>query len=269
MKLIELLAALSLYPWNLGVGGYYTYATFRDNMEYRGQTAVVSLDRKNKDLLLFKLEHYTIDGGNDQFEQFNYIARGEWWADSRFRPGIFAWFPRNDMTESNEYYLGGTLAGDFDFGGYQLSLIRKNGAEPGPYNRNRQNNMYKSYQYDVSFHKWFGPHRIRAGITVADQLGKTYFLYRFGTLSTVSRRITIFLNYATGESRYNVQPFDVSVHDSQDILKAEYVAGATLRISPNLYTYISYIRLDMEAVFPQFQWPETKQYYTAGLKVRL
>ncbi len=270
--LIELLAALSLYPWNFNAGGYYTFATFRDNLVYHGQTAVVSLDRKNKDLLLARYEHFLITGDGPDYEQQNLIVRGVWWADSRVRPGVFAWKPFNKF-KADEYYVGGTLEGDFGAIGYKLAMVHKHVNATVSQGRSRGfrgfNQDQESQQYDVAAHRWFGPHRIQTGVTVVDVEGTQYTLYRFATLSKVSRRVTLFLEYATGQSMYYVEPFDAAVHDSQDILNAQYVAGAGVRFTPNLHGYLSYIRLDMEPIRAGSMWPETKQYYTAGLRIRL
>ncbi len=265
MRLIELLAALSIYPWNLGAGGYYTYGTFRDDLVYHGQSAIVTLDRKNKDLLEFKFEDFTIDGDGRSFEQTNYIARAAWWADKRCRPGAFLWIPHTDF-KSDEYYLGGTLEGDFSFGGYRLAMTHKHGQDFGTFGPVQR---FDAKQYDVSLHKWFGPHRFQVGVTHVSLNEENYYLLRLATLSLLSNQTVVFLEYSTGESRYYVEPFDLAVHDSEEILKAQYVAGFTYRFFTNLSGYASYIRVDMESAFPGFMWPETKQYYTVGLQVRI
>lgn len=90
MTFASMIAALSLYPWNLGVNFVHIIGTSSATHHYSANGAYIVLDRRDKDLLLFGYEKLNIRYTGVDFVQELAMVRTSDWLWRSFRPGIVA-----------------------------------------------------------------------------------------------------------------------------------------------------------------------------------
>lgn len=88
MTFASAIAALSLYPWNLGLNYAGTIGTSSTAHHYTAHGAYVVLDRRDQDLFVFGYEKLNIRFTGVDYSQNLAMVRTSTWLGRAFRPGV-------------------------------------------------------------------------------------------------------------------------------------------------------------------------------------
>ncbi|MBD3166690.1 hypothetical protein GF324_08835 [bacterium] len=256
-----ILSILSLYPWNLNAGGYFTHG--RDSEEKRIQlaTATVGVDRLNRDAVTLAYERRHVEREGDmKLEHDYYAVRGYSWWDDRFRTGITGGYL--DM-ELETWYVACVAEGELPEFGYGAHAIFARGGTDVA-------GTPDLYKLSLQLSRSFGPHLTWIGCRVEWEESKNRGMASFGVISEISRTVTVRFSHWFGESRFFIDPHAMTMDNTPSLITRKTTAQADVRFLTNWYLILKLSRMDQE---PWGRWGREWEiqtvYYTVGLMLRL
>jgi hypothetical protein len=263
------LSLLALYPWNLGVSGYYTIGEYSIDRTYRSEQAIVSLDRRGKDALILGYEHLAIKDDFGTYKQDNILFRNVLWLQSKFRLGSIAGLVLSNSVDEG-LLLGGQLEGDLPWLGYSLdyTYLEFQGWElQSPFWVTIEHPIV---QGGVGISKKISRLIVRAHIVGQRTGGNGYLLSSAKIVCDVGKDLFITVHGSIGESRYAIEPYLLVVDNNPDILKLSFGVHTFYRVTPNVSISGEALRKEYSPAF-DLQWNTTYhvKYLVFGIQLRL
>ncbi len=261
------MALLSLYPWNFGASGYFTYGDISRNQIYRSQSYYVEFDRRQRDYVIAGYELLEIDSGFDRvYRQENLLIQSGFDIKTFFQPGFTAGRVKSNAAE-NGWILGGHFSGYvssfFYSAGYVYSEL--NGWNPEV----NDTSFFHIVQWDYSTGWNKPPFSFSAGVTTTNVRDETRLLYALGFDYELNSRFYAGASFSFGSARFFTDTKMLTVINNPDELKRQYRLRLLYRFTPNFGVIGNYVRREYSPVIDNdFVFDYHAQYYSAGLNVR-
>ena len=263
------LSFLTLYPWNLGVSGYFTLGDYSTDRSYQSKQVVASLDRRGKDVLLLNYENLDIKDDIGSFTQENIIFRNVLWFRPELRLGSIAGLVQSNSIDKG-WMVGGQSEGDLPWLGYSLDYTYSEfrGWEPQPVVWNIIDYPITQLGFGVS--KKLNLLIVRMHVVKQRVDGNDYFLFSGKITCDIWKDLSFALHGSMGESRYALDPYILVMENNPDILKQSYGIYASYQITPNISISGEALRKEYSPAF-DLRW-YTKyhiRYFVFGIQLRL
>ncbi|KPL07446.1 hypothetical protein AMJ86_04485 [bacterium SM23_57] len=260
---------LSLYPWNLGVGGYYTVGEYSTARTYRSQKAMISMDRRSKDLFVLDYEHLSIEDDLSTYKQDNVLIRNLFWIKPEFRIGNIAGYIQSNSTEEG-WLLGAQLEGDLPWFGYSMAYSYSEFQGWESMSTYWDITTYPITQWSVGISKKLGPVIVRTQAVTQNTWGVNYWKCSGKVIANLLKNIYVTLYGETGESRYALDPYLLVLDNNPDILHQSYGLYAVYQVHTNISLSCEALRKEYSPIFEYTGSTDYHvQYLVFGIQLRL
>jgi hypothetical protein len=255
------LSILSLYPWNINTGGYYTHGRDSEDKRIRIASATIGMDRLNRDAFAFACERRVVELDGDQKLEHDYFAfRGYRWWDRVIRTGVTAGY----MDVEQETWFGALqFEGQWQEWGYSLTgILARGGTDVGESPR--------IFKINPRLSRVFGPHRLWIGYQAEWESLTTRTMASFGASSRVSRYMSFHFEHRFGKSRFLVDPKNLTMDNTPSLVTRQTKLWTSVRLHTNVYLLLKLSRNEQEP-WGRWgrEWDIRTTYYTAGFLLRL
>ena len=224
---------LSLYPWNLGIGGDYTVGSYSNDRTYRSGKVTMSLDRRNQDVFVAAYEHLKIDDNFGVYTQDNVLIRGSFWIKPELRLGSIAGIMQSNSIEEG-WLIGAQIEGDVPWLGYSAdyTFMEFQGWEPLPLYSDITE--YPITQWSLGLSRKIGPAVLRVIGSTQNTMNHNYFKIAAKSKLAIGYHLAMMLYVESGESRYSLDPYLLVLDNNPDILKRTLGFYMSFRFTPNI-----------------------------------
>ena len=262
-----LLAIFSLYPWNLGVNGFYTIGNYSNNQDYVSKSIYLSLDRISRDSFTAGYEKLTIDGNFDFYEQESVIMRSVSWIKPEIRIGFLA-----GLVQSNSIWegwlLGSQMEGDLPWFGYALdySYLDLQWLD----NVTLDTLRHPATQWGLTISRFLRSHIAHFRIASCNSETRSRLMYSSGIRISLRSGTYLDSGIRWNEGRFYLDPYLLLVDNNADVLKRSYKMKLTHRMFTNLSATVGWSMNYYTSVVQSIYFDDYHvQYWTAGLLFRI
>ncbi len=261
------LAALSLYPWNLGINVVHTWGMSSDSRRYSANGAYVVLDRREKDLIAIGYEELGIKFPEGEYVQRSTLARTSTWVSQKFRPGLIAgWLASNDLDGGQ--YLGLRVDGE---AGRLIYTVSQNYGEWVWYDWAQYDTTRRPIrQSNLALHYVFQSFSFSAEY-ILTTLNKTSLqLGAIGCDWYPTGNFDLNLQFGRGRSRFQADWTALTLDNNPDDLTQYWKAKCFYRLIPQISLtgcWVKKFYAPTEANNPRGKY--SAEFWVAGIQVRI
>jgi hypothetical protein len=233
MTLSTLLALFTLYPWNIGVSVYQTMGDYSTGESYRSRAVYLAMDRRMKDGFVVGYEDLRIGTDTTTYRQYNVLARDVYWILPELRVGGVVGHLETNLTDDG-WLWGAQAEGDLPWLGYAVGYIHSDYQNWQPVFTDLQNTTEITIdQWDLSLSRRLRNHIFRVGLLKQRMDRQRYTLWSGQWTWQPVEALILSAAYASGESRYSVDPYLLLLDNNPDVLERVVNLRAAYRLTPN------------------------------------